>query len=326
MIQMRLILYGISAFSYWLCAPSAPDASYKVSAKILKNCEPVHETVCHLGNQFPFLPRPYHVATVSHAKRPLAEAVCHLMVRKPKGKDFCRVESGLFAACPELCFVQLSQSLSFHELVRAGNVLCGNFYLDAADGALGRREALTTKRRIESFIRANPGIKGVKEARRALPWVAEGAASPPEAFLAMVFGLPYRHGGFQLSDLAVNRRLHPSRKAQQIARRATLVPDILFADARLAIEYDSTAEHASSLQLTKDAQKRLALEADGYKVVTVTARQIGDSGEMGRIAEQCYRRRGKRFRPQSKEFANQQAHLFRMGWSLESYRHEKLSC
>ncbi len=71
--------------------------------------------------------------------------------------------------------------------------------------------------------------------------------------------------------------------------------------------------------MTRDAQKRLALEADGYKVVTVTAGQIGDSGEMRRIAEQCYRRRGKRFRPQSKEFANRQAHLFRMGWSLEDY-------
>ena len=46
------------------------------------------------------------------------------------------------------------------------------------------------------------------------------------AFLAMVFGLPHRYGGFQLPDLAVNRRLRPSRKAQQIARRATLVPDI----------------------------------------------------------------------------------------------------
>lgn len=103
------------------------------------------------------------------------------------------MESGVFASCPELCFVQLAQSLPFHELVRAGNVLCGRFYLDAGKGGeLGRREPLTSKRRIEAFLRANPGIKGVKEARRALPWVTEGAASPPEAFLAMVFGLPYR--------------------------------------------------------------------------------------------------------------------------------------
>lgn len=77
------------------------------------------------------------------------------------------MESGVFVSCPELCFVQLAQSLPFHELVRAGNVLCGRFYLDAGKGGeLGRREPLTSKRRIEAFIRANPGIKGVKEARR----------------------------------------------------------------------------------------------------------------------------------------------------------------
>lgn len=50
------------------------------------------------------------------------------------------MESGVFVSCPELCFVQLAQSLSFHELVRAGNVLCGRFYLDAGKGGeLGQR-------------------------------------------------------------------------------------------------------------------------------------------------------------------------------------------
>lgn len=143
MPRMRLILFGISAFSYWLCAPSAPDASCKVSAKILKNCEPVLEALRHLEGIFPFLPRPHHVSTTSHTKRPLSEAICHLMVRMPKGKDFCRVESGVFASCPELCFVQLAQSLPFHELVRAGNVLCGRFYLDAGKGGeLGRPSLL----------------------------------------------------------------------------------------------------------------------------------------------------------------------------------------
>ncbi|MEE0043582.1 MAG: hypothetical protein UEX98_00955, partial [Ellagibacter isourolithinifaciens] len=75
----------------------------------------------------------------------MSEAICHLVVRMPKGKDFCRVESGVFVSCPELCFVQLAQSLSFHELVRAGNVLCGRFYLDAGKGGeLGQREPLTS--------------------------------------------------------------------------------------------------------------------------------------------------------------------------------------
>lgn len=230
------------------------------------------------------------------------------------------MESGVFVSCPELCFVQLAQSLPFHELVRAGNVLCGRFYLDAGkSGELGQREPLTSKRRIEAFIRANPGIKGVKEARRALPWVTEGAASPPEAFLAMVFGLPYRYGGFQLSDLAVNRRLRPSHKAQQIARRTTLVPDILFADARLAIEYELDGR---ACQLLTVDERRPEAPGAGGRRLQGRYRDGGADWQLGRGA--AHRRAvlspaGQRFRPQSKEFANQQALLFRMGWSLEDY-------
>ena len=98
-----------------------------------------------------------------------------------------------------------------------------------------------------------------------------------------------------------------------------LVSDLLFDDMRLAIEYDSTAEHAAAAQLTRDAQKRLALEADGYKVITVTTGQICRAGEMKHIAKQAYRRRGRRFRPQSAVFLQQQAMLFQMGWSLDRY-------
>ena len=127
----------------------------EVSITCLLYTSPVLEALRHLEGIFPFLPRPYHVSTTSHAKRPLSEAICHLVVRMPKGKDFCRVESGVFVSCPELCFVRLAQSLPFHELVRAGNVLCGRFYLDAGKGGeLGQREPLTSKRRIEAFLRA----------------------------------------------------------------------------------------------------------------------------------------------------------------------------
>lgn len=137
MPRMRLILFGISAFSYWLCAPSAPDASCKVSAKILKNCEPVLEALRHLGRLFPFLPRPYHVSTTSHAKRPLSEAICHLVVRMPKGKDFCRVESGVFVSVPSSASCSLrSRFLFTSSFARA---MC---FAGASTSTLGRVASL----------------------------------------------------------------------------------------------------------------------------------------------------------------------------------------
>lgn len=317
---MRLFTYGTTSFSHWLAAPFVPGDDGRVNAKSMLDCEPTAESLAHLERLFPHLPRPFHLSAATQQRRPVEGAVKHLCIKRPAGKAFCRVGSGVYASSPELCFVQLAAQLSFHELIRAGNALCGSFHLNPAkDGRLEKRKPLTTRRRIEAFVRANPGLTGAKKARRAVPWIADGAASPPEAFLAMVLGLPFRHGGFQVAGLKVNQRIRPTRKARAIARRETLVPDLLLAEARLAIEYDSTAEHAAALQLTRDAQKRLALEADRYKVITVTTKQLASRAEMERIAKQIYRYTGQRFRPQSQSFAGQQALLFRMGWSLDGY-------
>ena len=316
---MRLFIYGISSLSFWAAASRGPLRRDRLNADVLLDCEPTPKALFHLESQFPWIPMPYHLSTTSQRRKPLSDAVNHLCIKKPEGKAFCRIGNGLYASTPELCFLQLASWLSFHELVRAGNLLCGSFTIDPADdGALIARPPLTTKRRIQNFLNANQGIPGIKKALKALPWVTEKTASPPEAFLAMVLGLPFRLGGLQIRGLEANRRLEPSRKAQTIAGRSTLVPDLLLRDSRLAIEYDSTAEHAESRQLTRDAQKRLALEADGYKIVTVTTKQLANRFEMRRIAEQIYRHQGMRFRPQSQLFNEQQVRLFRMGWSLEA--------
>ncbi|WP_296009572.1 hypothetical protein [uncultured Adlercreutzia sp.] len=317
---MRIFLHGTTDFAYWLTAPYPPLAADRVGSGALTDCEPTRHSVDYTHERFPFLPMPLHVCTSSKRLRPIEGAVKHLATKRPDGKAYCRIGNGIFAAGPELCFVQLGQTLSFHELVLAGNVLCGTFFLSPSnEGRLEKRRPLTTKRRLGAFLRANPGLWGAKKAREALRWVVEGAASPPEAFLAMIFGLPFRYGGFQIAGLKINKRITPSRKAQRIAHRATLVPDILIPDAKIAIEYDSTTEHADAPRLTRDAQKRLALEADGYKVVTVTARQLGSCSEMERIATEVYHARNLRLRPQSRDFEAQQALLFAIEWSLGGY-------
>ena len=74
-----------------------------------------------------------------------------------------------------------------------------------------------------------------------------------------------------LPRLEMNRRVRPSKKARKIAKRETLVPDLCHSESRLAIEYDSNAEDLTSRQIVKDsASKRLALEADGCGVISVT--------------------------------------------------------
>ena len=128
--------------------------------------------------------------------------------------------------------------------------LCGTFFIDPTSrNGLGARSPLTSKKRIEAFVRRHPGLRGASAARSALRFVVDGAASPPEAFLWSLLSIPHRYGGYAIPDLAMNRRMKPSKRARRIAGRETLVPDISHFKSRLAIEYDSNSEHLAYMDL-----------------------------------------------------------------------------
>lgn len=85
---------------------------------------------------------------------------------------FVRIADGVYASCPELCFVQLALVLPLHELLKAGDALCGMFFIDPSSrNGLGSRTPLTSKRRIESFVRRNAGcVDRRQRSRRCDSW------------------------------------------------------------------------------------------------------------------------------------------------------------
>lgn len=320
---MRIFLFGISSFSYWLMARMRPAGSCAVGSSALKSCVPNRAAIEYLEALFPHIPQPYHVLVPNRRRSSVPEAVAHVSIYSYREKPFARIGNGVFASCPELCFVQLATMLPLYELVKAGDALCGTFFVDPdANGNLGSRTPITSKRRIEAFLRRNPGLRGVKAARSALRFMVDGAASPPEAFLWSVLSTSQRHGGFAIPGLVMNKRIRPSKKARRIARRETLVPDLSHSASRLAIEYDSNSEHLGAIQITRDSSKRLALEADGFKVITVTTRQLADPASMRDVAGQAAKRIGYRMRIRSKNFDQSQRALYAAGWSLDGYHRQ----
>lgn len=317
---MRFVLYGTSSFSYWLSAPCRPSSKSAVGTNALKRCVPTARTVAYLEKIFPQIPQPYHALVPDHRKSTVPQAVTHVSIYPYREKPFVRIADGVYASCPELCFVQLALVLPLHELLKAGDALCGTFFVDPSSrNGLGSRTPLTSKRRIESFVRRNAGLRGSAAAKSALRFVADNAASPPEAFLWSVLSIPHRYGGYALPGLEMNRRVRPSKKARKIAKRETLVPDLCHSESRLAIEYDSNAEHLTSRQIAKDSSKRLALEADGYKVISVTTRQLCDRSEMRSVAHEAGSRMSWRIQIRAKSFGNAQRKLYATGWSLRAY-------
>ncbi|NBJ66828.1 hypothetical protein D5273_06880 [Enterorhabdus caecimuris] len=149
--------------------------------------------------------------------------------------------------------------------------------------------------------------------------MTEHAYSPPEVFMRMVLGLPARFGGFGLTGSTANERLAPTQRAQRVAGRRTLIPDLCWPEEKLVVEYDSNAEHLAPSQITQDAKKRLALEADGYAVVTVTTSQLASTESMETVAREIGRRLHRRLRIRASGFHRRQTELYRIGWSLDGY-------
>lgn len=138
----------------------------------------------------------------------------------------------------------------------------------------------------------------------------------------LVLGLPARLGGFGLSGSVMNRRIKPSKRAKALAGRESLVPDLYLPDCKLDIEFDSNAEHLTARQATLDATKRMALESDGLKVITVTTSQLASASAMRHVAQEAHARRGTRLRLRCKNFALRQKRLYQLRWSMDDYLDE----
>ena len=290
---MRLALYGKTALSILMTLTSLPQDRADARGT-LRHCGPTDQAVRYALERWPHLGLPLHLLT-DRWERTVGETVSlhSLRTALPSG-SLVKIDNGIYAPTPELCLVQLARHCSDHELILYGGLLCGSFAIDP------------------------DAVPGTKALRRCLPHITEGAASPPEVFLRMVLVLPHRLGGFNLTGATINRQVNLGKRAQNIAGRLFPVPDLCWPEHRLDVEYDADSVHLTSRQALLDATKRLALEAEGFKVVTVTSLQLGNSHHMTNIAREVGCRLGRTMRIRSTRFTASQQALFNLDWSLQT--------
>ncbi|WP_165056511.1 MULTISPECIES: DUF559 domain-containing protein [unclassified Adlercreutzia] len=145
--------------------------------------------------------------------------------------------------------------------------------------------------------------------RRALAQVHDGSASPRETDLVMRIALPSKWGGYGIGGARLNHRIEMGARAQSQTSQSYYVADMCWPEKKLVVEYDSDL-HLTSSGIAHDAAKRRALEAAGYKVITVTRLQLDSLLEMDRIARAIARHLGIRLRPQAADFKQRQSALF----------------
>lgn len=315
---MRLALYGKTALSVLMTLPSI-DRDRAVAQEALDGCQPTAQALRYVRRRYPQLPDPLHLLAPRWERALGAAATLHSARAPLPAGSLLKIHSGIYVPSPELCLAQLARESTDQELILYGGLLCGSFAIDpiCATG-LRERAPLTDVATIARFARLHPGIKGLKALRRCLPHMTELAASPPEVFLRMALCLPHRLGGFGCEGALINHAIPLGKRGQNLAGRSSLVPDLYWPGCRLDVEYDADSVHLTSHQAMLDATKRLALEAEGYRVITVTSLQLGSSRHMANVAREVSRCAKQPMRIRSKRFPKSHRSLFALDWSLRT--------
>lgn len=211
------------------------------------------------------------------------------------------VLEGLSTSSPEYLFLQMAGELDHAALVLLGFELCGRYSCDPLSlrETQYNRESLTSTQQLQQFLSMATGRHGVKPARAALRFIRDNSRSPMESYLAMRLGLPYHRGGFNLGMPEMNPRIELDETAKLISGKNYLECDLYYPQARLAIEYESTAFHGnvSATKNRQDSARRAALEHLGIKVLTLTDVQSLNERDLSLFAAHVAKLLGKRLRP-----------------------------
>ena len=90
-----------------------------------KSCYPTQATLDYVRERMPYLTRPVHCLVPKWERCTLDDVHLHGSSYPYRSGSFLRIDHGVIVSCPELCFLQLAQSLDLLPLIQAGCFLCG---------------------------------------------------------------------------------------------------------------------------------------------------------------------------------------------------------
>lgn len=114
----------------------------------------------------------------------------------------------------------------------------------------------------------------------------EGAASPMEAALALMLTLPVDFGGFEIKKPQLNACVDLTGE-NGLSRLNAVRPDFLWANERVALEYDSAQFHEGvKASPGIDAARWNALTSAGYRVFRATEHTVRSVADVAELAAQ----------------------------------------
>lgn len=214
----------------------------------------------------PSAEHPVHVAVPSERSRLQARfASCTIYGDGLPASSFVDVGDGIVIPCPELLFVELARIMDPETHALLGYELCGTFSRDPIDPRCGDVTygvaPATTVERIECFMDACKGVRGLPQARRTLRDVRDNAWSATESVMALVLTLPRERFGFGF-DVALNVRHEASPELVRRGAARSRVPDIELVGTSIGFNYDGNDHFdlGSIAAATDWEAQRLAME------------------------------------------------------------------
>jgi hypothetical protein len=179
------------------------------------------------------------VAVLDQLERLQSKGItCKVFSQPAMQRAFVSLGEGVQASSPELLFIEMAQVMPLMNLVLLGCELCGSFSRDPADPHDGDVaywvDPVTSVEKIRTFAKLCTHVRGITRAAKALSYVMDNAWSPTEALVAVMAALPLEYGGYGIDPVVLNKRVPVSEKAT----RASRVPDMLFANGMVGLNYD----------------------------------------------------------------------------------------
>jgi hypothetical protein len=303
---MEWFISHSSALEFWRKA--LPESKY-LPNRVRTSRPPtkLHDTKELLVADLWKLTSPYHILVGQrNARKENCFVQSHVSSEKFPHGSFIQASEKLIVSCPELCFLQMANELTFLELVSLGYELCGTYRL--TEQCRYKAHPLTSKLKLKSFTNRAFGFDGKPKVEQAFRYIADNSASPMETILSMMLSLPYRLGGYGFPLPLLN---HLVEINQGTGKSSRYYCDLFWPDAQVDVEYDSDGFHALPERIAKDAARRNALSSAGITVITVTRGQIVNAGAFNKVASELSKLLKKRLAYKKQEFVARHANLRR---------------
>ena len=266
---------------------------------------------------------PLHICVDDPALRSGKRAVVsHVESGEVLATEFLRIAPGVYVASPELCLAQICRGRHSARAAQVAFELCGCYRRDSRSSA-GFVSALplTTCERLRNFAgSAGARVKGIKMLRKVMPFVSEGSRSPMETDVAILLSFSRQRGGRGFSGFALNGRVDvPPRLAKSVNQPYYHV-DFLWADQRVAVEYDSDLVHVGSERIARDAARKNSLQMLGYTTLTLTRMQLMNWDDFMLFIRALEEAVGIRRRPGGCKYESEQRALWQL--LLGSFPHK----